>query len=482
MGDTGTPLKADRLLPKISPAKAMCATLGLAAGLLIATRPATAALSTAAWQALGLLVWAICFWIGQIWDDYVVALTMAVGWIVLRVVPFEQAFATFHSKTWWLMVGALGLGAAVAGSGLLRRSTLLMLRVLPGTYLGQTLALTLTGILACPAIPSVIAKVSITGQFIPELSQGMGFADRSKASAGLFMAMFLGFVLAAPMYLTATSANMFLVELLPAAEQARMTWLSWLLAAAPPTLLAVTAGFCLNFWLFAPKTAATTDRGLIEQQLRQLGPLNRAERITSGVLVAAILLWVTESWHGLQPATVALLALIVLLATGVLQKGGFQRGIGWSSLIFLGVILNLGTVFPALGIDKFLGGQVMPVLSPLAAHPVVFIALLMLVVVLLRFIIVSINALLAILMLVLIPLVSQLGISAWALGMTLHYASHAIWFLPYQNITYAIGIEATGGRSIQQRDAALFSLGFTVITILSVIVCLPYWRSLGLIG
>ncbi|MDP3058787.1 MAG: sodium:calcium symporter, partial [bacterium] len=65
-----------------------------------------------AMQLLGLLVWAIIYWIGHVLDEYVVALIMAVGWVALNIVPFETAFATFHSKTWWLMVGALGLASA----------------------------------------------------------------------------------------------------------------------------------------------------------------------------------------------------------------------------------------------------------------------------------------------------------------------------------------------------------------------------------
>ena len=83
--------------------KLTMAVLGVLAGAGIALTTPPVGLTPKAMQALGLLVWAIFYWVGHVWDDYVVALTMAVGWILLGLVPFETAFATFHSKTWWLI-------------------------------------------------------------------------------------------------------------------------------------------------------------------------------------------------------------------------------------------------------------------------------------------------------------------------------------------------------------------------------------------
>ena len=84
----------------------MCLGIGLA--LFIGLHSPIDGLSEQAMQALGLLAGAICFWIGRVFDDYVVALLMAIGWVALDIVPFETAFATFHSKTWWLMLGQWG--------------------------------------------------------------------------------------------------------------------------------------------------------------------------------------------------------------------------------------------------------------------------------------------------------------------------------------------------------------------------------------
>lgn len=458
------------------------AFLGIALGVTIAWLPPMGGLSVKAMQALGLLAGAICFWIGKVWDDYVVALAMAVGWVVLDIVPLETAFATFHTKTWWLILGALGLGAGVAKSGLLRRGTLLMLQTLPATYLGQTLALLITGIMAAPAIPSLTAKVSITAKFIPELAAGMGLPRRSKASTGLFLAMYLGFVLSGPIFLTGSSTNMLLLELLPAQERAAMTWMGWCKATLVPGILILAASYVLLYVCLRPAQEAVADNSHIDEQLAALGPLCRQEKITLLVLLTAIVLWITEGWHGVNAAAVSLAGMVTLLATGVLDKECFHVDMGWPTLMFLGVILNLGTVFPALGIDAFLGQWISPLLAPLVPNRYVFLLVLMALTFVLRFLIVSVNALTTILLLVLIPVGQAAGLSVWVLGMTVQAIGHAVFVLPYQNATFAVALGMTEGKVAIPSITARASLLYVLLVAAAVLLCLPVWQSLHLVA
>ena len=96
---------------------------------------------------LGLLVLSVVFWLFQIWDDYLVSLMMAAGWVILAKIPFGVAFSTFSSTTWWNVFCALVLGVAFSKSGLLERIALKMLYIMPKGFVGQTLGLVLSGIL-----------------------------------------------------------------------------------------------------------------------------------------------------------------------------------------------------------------------------------------------------------------------------------------------------------------------------------------------
>ncbi|HHW98170.1 MAG TPA: hypothetical protein GX738_00910 [Firmicutes bacterium] len=459
----------------------LMAVLGICLGVFIATRPPTADLSVPALQALGLLAGAICFWIGRVFDDYVVALIMAVLWVALRIVPFETAFATFNSKTWWLMVGAMGLGLGAAQSGLLRRCTLLLLRVLPPTYVGQSLALVVTGILSAPAIPSIIAKLSIAAKFIPELVAGMGLQTRSKASAGLFLSMYLGFAVSAPIFLTGSSTNLLLLEMLPAAERAAMTWMGWLQAALLPGVLTIVGGYVFVLLFLRPKEKLALDNSHVAEKLQELGPLDCQEKITLAVMLTSIALWITENLHGISAVTVALSGLAILLATGVVSRKCLQADLGWSTLIFLGVILNLGTVFSALGIDRFLGQTVTPLLAPLTNNPFLFMLVLMASTVALRFLVVSTNALMAILLLMLAPVAQQAGISVWAMGIAIQLIGHSMFVLPYQSANFTVANSVTKGEAISPAMAAQGSLACVGAIMIAILLSLPVWGQLGLI-
>ena len=69
---------------KVSFAQIMAA-LSVVLGLGVANIAPPAALTAEAMWALGLLVWAICAWVGQVFDDYVVALIMALGLSLIHI-------------------------------------------------------------------------------------------------------------------------------------------------------------------------------------------------------------------------------------------------------------------------------------------------------------------------------------------------------------------------------------------------------------
>ena len=78
---------------------------------------------------------------------------MGIAWVLLRVAPTTIAFGGFATSTWFLMLGILGLAAALARSGLLYRITLVAVRRFPPTFVGQILALLTAGIVSTVLIP-----------------------------------------------------------------------------------------------------------------------------------------------------------------------------------------------------------------------------------------------------------------------------------------------------------------------------------------
>jgi solute carrier family 13 (sodium-dependent dicarboxylate transporter), member 2/3/5 len=64
-----------------------------------------------------------------------------------------------------------------------------------------------------------------------------------------------------------------------------------------------------------------------------------------------VLLWMTDRWHGLPPAVVALLMAVVLTTTGIINSEDLAR-LEWSILILIAGGISLGTGMQLTGLDQ----------------------------------------------------------------------------------------------------------------------------------
>lgn len=444
--------------------------------------PAPQGLSQEAMRAVALLIWAMVSWAANLMDDYMVAMAMGVGLIAFRIVPFQIAFACFSTPGWWMTVGAFALGVSVLESGLLRRAALLSLRALPPTFAGQTAGLILAGIPIGPALPTVTGKATMAAPFVLGIADAMGLEDRSDHSTGLYMAMFAGFALMGPVFMTGTVTNLVLLAVLPEELRTSITWGSWFLTYLP-TIALVLVTFWLGILLVCrPKKVAVLSREYLDREIKALGPLGRSEKITLGTLGATLLLWVTQPLHGIDAAAVALAGVVFLSASGVLTRDSFQKKISWTGLIYAGFTLNLSEVLPYLGVDSWLGTLLQPVFAPISRQPVLFFLALMLVVFILRQFVISDFAVVTIMVLTLSPVAAAAGISPWTVGIATHMMVQSIWLLPFQNDVYLVSNQAVHGRLCGQKKATLMSLVASVCAVLVVLASIPYWRYLGLLS
>ncbi len=450
-------------------------------GAAVALWPPPSGLSPAAMRAVGILLWAIVCWAGNLLDDYVVSIFMGLAWVVFHVVPFEVAFGFFANSSWWMMVGALGIGVAVIESGLLRRVSLLVLRALPPTFAGQTAGLIFAGVPFGPALPTVTGKTTLAAPFVLGIAEGMDLEDRSAHSTGLFMAMFVGFGVLGPLFMTGTVTNFLVLSLLPASVRADITWVSWFVTYLPTMLIIGVLSWLAILWICRPERVTPLSRDYLNRELAALGPMSRKERLTLWTLAVTVLLWMTGQWHGIDLAVIALASAAFLVSTGIISRASFQSKLSWTGLIFVGFTLNLAVVLPYLGIDKWLGPRVLPVFTPLVSHPALFYVTLMLVVFVVRQFLVSDFAMVTIMMLILKPVVTAAGISPWTVAIATHLVVQSIWILPFQNDAFLVSHQAAFNRLADQRRAALLSVAVIVSSIIAVVASLPWWRFLGML-
>lgn len=458
-------------------------TIGGIAGVILAiiiglTNPPSQ-LDSNAMIALGIFACAVVWWIVEVLPDFVTAILMCVAWVVLEVVPFTTAFAAFSGSTFWLLVGALGMGVGVAQSGLLARTALMIMSKFPATYKGMTSAIFIVGVFLNPLIPSATAKVSIVAPFSKAIGEKLGFQNQSEGMGGLFAAMFMSLGVLYPMFLSASFFNYTLVGLLPKDIGANITWMSWFSASWVWGLVVTVAAYFAIQILYKPKEKIDMDKGYIKEQQAAMGPMSKKEIIVMVILIASLILWMTERVHGMSAALVALTALCLMLGFKIIERPDFRSKIAWDSIIFIGAIINLATVFPALGIDRWVAEMVGPYIFPLMSNMYVFVVVLAVLLFFLRFVLVSQTATLTIFVVLLTPLALAAGINPLVTSFAV-LVSVNLWNVIYQNTTFLAANYAADGM-VKHSQTIKMSVAYAVINIVALLASVPLWKLTGLI-
>ena len=126
-----------------------------------------------------------------------------------------------------------------------------------------------------------------------------------------------------------------------------VSFLQWMMIGVPLAVILLAIIGVVLYLIYKPgpetKLSSITAPGKITAQ----------GYATIGVLVAAIALWLTGTWHGLSAGAVALLAAAALTAMRVLEKTDVDR-IDWNILILMWGGLALGAAIQATGMTDLI--------------------------------------------------------------------------------------------------------------------------------
>ncbi|TMA12170.1 MAG: hypothetical protein E6J89_05565 [Deltaproteobacteria bacterium] len=437
-------------------------------------------LDPAATKQLGLLCLTLIYWVFWVFPDYGVALLFALGLILTGLAKADVVLGGFASTTWFMTLGVLGLGAAITGSGLFYRLSLQLVRFFPLNYYWQIIALGLMGIVVMALIPQQSARTAIISQMLVNLSESLGYKNPSRASTGLFVASFLGLGQLGFLFLTGSTTSLIAWGLLPPDVRAQFTWGYWFLAALPPTLVVVAIILLSTMFLYRPESQAQVSYKMVQNQLEVLGPLSQKEWITLGVLFFTVGGWLTISYHGIDGAWISLISLCVLVNTGVLGWGMLKKGIDWELLIYMGATLSIPTLLTQAKIDEWLVGWISPLIVPFLERPALSFVIIALIAYGTKLIFTSFLTVVT-LTVALLPLSVDMGISPWIMATIILVASE-VWFFPFQVDWHTLAYSTTEGKGFTYPLMSRINPFYALAYILALIVAIPYWRYLGLMG
>ncbi|HKX32639.1 MAG TPA: DASS family sodium-coupled anion symporter, partial [Blastocatellia bacterium] len=277
---------------------------------------------------------------------------------VLGLVTTQEALSGFASATVWLIVAAFIFATGFRTTRLGERIAYHVIAAFGRSSLRLGYSLVIADLILAPMTASNTARA---GGVIFPVAQAMAHAFDSRPGvtanrlgAFLFQALYQGNVVTSAMFMTGMAANPLVIEFTRQTANLRLTWAQWALAAAVPGLLSLLIAPLVVHRMCPPEVSDTSEaRALARHNLKLLGPLSRPEKLMIAIFVPVLLLWTTESLHGLSATTVAYIGVTALLLTRVLTWGDVleERG-AWDALVWFGGVVMFADKLNKVGLLK----------------------------------------------------------------------------------------------------------------------------------
>ena len=419
-------------------------------------------------------------WMFQLLPDFVPALFAILMIILLGLVPPEIALGGFASGSFFMALSILGLSVLITTSGFGYRVLLLLLKIGPSNRWWYNICVFLIGLVLNPIVPTANGRVAIISPFVNEF---LSLYDQKTAQfeAGrLTISALSGVSLFSAMFMSSKSINFIIYGSLPSQEQELFNWFYWLYAASVCGIVMMVLYLISSAIVFRTPGRTSLSKKTLDDQLKVLGPMRKAEWATVAGFIIIALSFATSSIHRIEIPWVALAILFGLLMFGFVSKTEFKENIDWSFLIFLGSLIGLVASMNQVGVDKWLTVQLGWLNFIMANNFPLFIILLAVAISAIRLIL-PINATVIIFATIFLPSAVNIGVNPWLVGFLILFLSES-FVLPYQASYYSQYCSLTGvGYPSKDRRLIPYNIGLILMKLIAIYVSLPFWHYLGLL-
>ena len=423
-------------------------------------------------RAAALTIVAIAFWATGTLPIGVTAIAYLLLAMLLAVQPAEVVFSGFQSGAFWLVFAGMIVAVAVRSSGLGARIAQRLTTRIGASYRAILGTVAVAATTLNFIMPSGMGRILVLVPIVLAMADRYGFtADRPGRSGMIMVATAVSFAPSGAV-MTALLPNLVMVGAAENLYEIKFSYATYLLAHFP-VMGALRA-------LSIVMISAIMFRDTPEPVVNTTAPdaMSLQEVRLAVILGLTLVLWLTDSAHGIAPAWIGLSAAVILLipALQLSPANTLSNNLDYNSVFYTAGVLGMGAVISGSGLASQLGSWLtvaLPIvpdadganffvlsllafaLGPLITNP-------------------AIPAVLS-------PLAAAFaGLSKLPVDMVLmtQVAGFSNVIFPYQASPVIIGM-TLGGVSLRAGTRL-----FLVLTLVTLIILLPlqyaWWKTLGL--
>lgn len=302
------------------------------------------------WKAAGLGLAAIALFATRAVPELVTAFLIFLAALAIGFVPRESVFSGFMSGGFWLLVSGIILGSAITSTGLAGRISDRLMSVTGPSYPRAVLIVAASGMALGVLIPSTMPRIIVMIPVAVAFAARLGLEPGGRGAIGLIATAATATLLPTYGILTANLPTIVQVGAMDQLYGVEATYSGYLFQQLPVNALR----FLLLVALMVGFTKERVSEGSGDAEAET--PERPEQRRLLIVLGAAILMWMTDFLHGIEPAWVALTAAMIVIwpRFGMLPGSAMKEKIDLSPAIFFTSIVAVVAVAREAGLDQVL--------------------------------------------------------------------------------------------------------------------------------
>ena len=345
-----------------------------------------AAFIRACYAMLAIFCASIILWITEAVQSYLTSLMVILGVIICGVTTQKDAFAQLGHPVMWLNILSFVLASMLVKTRVAKRFALWFVLKFGKSAAGIFFSFLVINVVLSLFISATTVKATILLPIFMVVAAIFGASQghRNNFGRNLVLQNLFQINIGASAFMTGSGANLLAVSLLTGAySSVSLIYADWLVAAFPLAMILLLIGWFIGvkvIFPLKPEEKQPQIQGGMErlrQELDGMGKMTVEEFKSIAIFVGVLVMWVTESWHGVSAEVVVLIGAIVALIPGIGVVKWNDVDIPWHLMIFSAGAYVIGSGLNATDLPSMLVGAGMDALGITSQTPFIVLYLLL---------------------------------------------------------------------------------------------------------
>lgn len=300
----------------------------------------------------------ILLWATSLLPEFITALLFFTVAMMAKIAPPDVIFGGFASSAFWLVFSGFVLGVAIRKTGLADRAARALSSRLTDSWPLMVASVVLLSYALAFVMPSNMGRIALLMPVVAAMAKRAGIKDGTRAWYGLALAVGFGTFQLSATILPANVPNLVMSGVAEGAYGIHLNYLPYLLLHTP------VLGWLKGALLIVLICGLFPGKPQAPRELTPPEPMSRAEKRLAWMLAVVLVMWVSESWHGIGPAWTGLAAAVITLLPriGFISGDEFASGVNFRTCLYVAGILGLAMTVTQTGIGDAVGEALLHVM------------------------------------------------------------------------------------------------------------------------